>query len=57
MFGVSVSEFGGGAVMQCEGLNLLITSCRFLSELRKVLWNIVALPLSFWRMEHAVDVP
>lgn len=21
-----------------------------------VLWNIVALPLSFWRMEHAVDV-
>lgn len=22
----------------------------------EVLWNIVALPLSFWRMEHAVDV-
>ena len=27
------------------------------ASLAKVLWNSVALPLSFWRMEHAVDAP
>lgn len=42
------------------------TSCKSCTPLRntfrhhfvqhEVLWNIVALPLSFWRMEHAVDV-